>query len=191
MGSHYVTNPVEFLINTLFGLYILTVMLRFILAAVRADFYNPVSQFLVKVTNPPLIPLRKLIPSIGKIDTSSLVLMLVLQIVSFSLIALLRGGQIPFVSLIILSFAELVGLLLNVFLFSIFIQVIISWINPGTFNPVVSLLYSITEPVLRPCRRLIPPMSGMDLSPLVALIAIQLAKMLLLPPLHQLAQLAQ
>jgi len=188
MGSHYVTNPIEFLINTLFGLYILTVMLRFILAAVRADFYNPVSQFLVKVTNPPLIPLRKLIPSIGKIDTSSLVLMLVLQIASFSLIALLRGGHIPLVSLVILSFAELIGLLLNVFLFSIFIQVIISWINPGTFNPVVSLLYSITEPVLRPCRRLIPPMSGMDLSPLVALIAIQLAKMLLLPPLHQLAQ---
>jgi len=188
MGSHYVTNPIEFLINTLFGLYILTVMLRFILAAVRADFYNPVSQFLVKVTNPPLIPLRKLIPSIGKIDTSSLVLMLVLQIASFSLIALLRGGQIPLVSLVILSLAELVGLLLNVFLFSIFIQVIISWINPGTFNPVVSLLYSITEPILRPCRRLIPPMAGMDLSPLVALIAIQLAKMLLLPPLHQLAQ---
>jgi len=68
-----------------------------------------------------------------------------------------------------------------VFLFSIFIQVIISWVNPGTYNPVVSLLYSITEPVLRPCRRLIPPISGLDLSPLVALIAIQLAKYLILP----------
>jgi len=191
MGSHYVTNPVEFLINTLFGLYILTVMLRVVLAVVRADFYNPVSQFLVKVTNPPLLPLRRLIPSIGKVDTSALVLMLALQMASFSLIALLRGGQIPLGALLILSIAELVGLLLNIFLFSIFVQVIISWINPGTFNPVVSLLYSITEPILRPCRRLIPPMSGMDLSPLVALIAIQLAKMLLLPPLHQLAQLAQ
>ncbi len=188
MGNHYVTNPVEFLINTLFGLYILTIMLRVVLAVVRADFYNPVSQFLVKVTNPPLLPLRRLIPSIGKVDTSALVLMLVLQMASFALILLLRGGQISPWALVILSIAELVGLLLNVFLFSIFIQVIISWVNPGTYNPVVSLLYSITEPVLRPCRRLIPPMSGMDLSPLVALIAIQLAKMLLLPPLHQLAQ---
>ncbi len=187
MGSNYVSNPIEFLINTLFGLYILTVMLRFILAIVRADFYNPVSQFLVKVTNPPLLPLRKLIPSIGKVDTSSLVLMLALQMASFGLIALLRGGQISLGALVILSIAELVGLLLNVFLFAIFIQVILSWVNPGTYNPVVSLLYSITEPVLRPCRRLIPPMSGMDLSPLVALIAIQLAKMLLLPPLLQLA----
>ena len=187
MGSNYVTNPIEFLINTLFSLYILTVMLRFILAAVRADFYNPVSQFLVKVTNPPLLPLRKLIPSIGKVDTSSLVLMLVLQMASFGLIALLRSGEISLGALVILSIAELVGLLLNVFLFAIFIQVILSWVNPGTYNPVVSLLYSITEPVLRPFRRLIPPMSGMDLSPLVALIAIQLAKMLLLPPLLQLA----
>jgi len=191
MGSHYVTNPVEFLINTLFGLYILTVMLRVVLAVVRADFYNPVSQFLVKVTNPPLLPLRRFIPSFGKIDTSALVLMLVLQMASFGLIALLRGGQVSLWALLILSISELVGLLLNVFLFSIFIQVIISWVNPGTYNPVVSLLFSITEPILRPCRRLIPPMSGMDLSPLVALIAIQLAKMLLLPPLHQLAQLAQ
>ena len=187
MGSNYVTNPIEFLINTLIGLYILMIMLRFILATVRADFYNPVSQFLVKVTNPPLLPLRRLIPSIGKIDTSSLVLMLVLQMASFSLIALLRGGHIALGSLLILSLAELLGLLLNVFLFSIFIQVIISWVNPGTYNPVISLLYSITEPLLRPCRRLIPPISGMDLSPLVALLAIQLAKMLLLPPLFQLA----
>ena len=187
MGSNYVTNPIEFLINTLFSFYILMVMLRFILAVVRADFYNPVNQFLVKVTNPPLLPLRKLIPSIGKVDTSSLVLMLVLQMASFGLIALLRSGEISLGALVILSIAELVGLLLNVFLFAIFIQVILSWVNPGTYNPVVSLLYSITEPVLRPCRRLIPPMAGMDLSPLVALIAIQLAKMLLLPPLLQLA----
>lgn len=187
MGSNYVLNPIEFLINTLFGLYILTVMLRFLLAAVRADFYNPISQFLVKVTNPPLLPLRRILPSIGKLDTSSLVLMLALQMASFALIALLRGGGLSVGGLLILSMAELVGLFLNVLLFSIFVQVILSWVNPGTYNPVVSLLYSLTEPVLGPCRRLIPPMSGMDLSPLIALIAIQLIKMLLLPPLYSLA----
>ena len=85
MGTSYVTNPLEFLINTLFGLYILTVMLRFLLAAVRADFYNPVSQFLVKVTNPPLLALRRFIPSTGKVDTSALVLMLLLQLLLYSL----------------------------------------------------------------------------------------------------------
>jgi len=187
MGSGYITNPVEFLINTLFGLYILTVMLRFLLAAVRADFYNPISQFLVKVTNPPLRPLRRVLPSIGKLDTSALVLMLALQIASFAVIALLRGGQLSPVALLILSVAELIGLFLNVLLFSILVQVVVSWVNPGTYNPAISLLYSLTEPVMRPCRRLIPPMSGIDLSPLVALIAIQLAKMLLLPPLYALA----
>jgi YggT family protein len=155
---------------------------------VHADFYNPISQFLVKVTNPALRPLRRVLPSIGKIDTSALVLMLALQMISFTLIALLRGGQFSFLALLILSLAELLGLFLNVLLFSILIQVIISWVNPGTYNPAVSLLYSITEPVLRPCRRLIPPISGLDLSPLVALIAIQLVKMLLLPPIYTLAQ---
>ncbi len=181
MGASYVTTPLEFLINTLFGLYILLVMLRFLLAAVRADFYNPVSQFLVKVTNPPLLALRRFIPSAGKIDTSSLVLMLALQLLSLILVSLLRGMPLAIWPLLVLSVRELVALALNVFLFSIFIQVIISWVNPGTYNPVVSLLYSLTEPVLRPCRRLLPPISGLDLSPLIALIAIQLAKYLILP----------
>lgn len=187
MGSSYVTNPIEFLIHTLFGLYILAVMLRFLLAVVRADFYNPVSQFLVKVTNPPLRPLRRVLPSVGKVDTSALVLMLALQMASFALIALLRGSAAPLGSLLILSVAELIGLFLNVLLFSIFVQVIVSWVSPGTYNPAISLLYSLTEPVLRPCRRLMPPIHGLDLSPLIALIAIQLAKMLLLPPLYALA----
>jgi YggT family protein len=187
MASSYVTNPVEFLINTLFSLYIMAILLRFLLAVVRADFYNPVSQFLVKVTNPPLIPMRRIIPSAGRIDTSALLLMLLLQMAALGLIALLRGSEISVGALLILSIAELLALLLNVFLFAILIQVIMSWINPGAYNPAVSLLYSLTEPVLGPCRRLVPPFSGIDLSPLVALIAIQLAKMLLLPPLYQLA----
>lgn len=187
MGSSYVTNPIEFLISTLFGLYILTVMLRFLLAAVRADFYNPISQFLVKVTNPLLLPLRRILPSVGKIDTSALLLMLVLQLLSLVLIALLRGGPPAFGALLIIAVADLISLFFNVFLVAILIQVVISWVNPGGYNPAASLLYSITEPVLRPARRLIPPVSGMDLSPLVALIAIQLIKMLLLPPIYQLA----
>ncbi len=187
MASSYVTNPLEFLINTLFSLYIMAVLLRFLLAVVRADFYNPVSQFLVKVTNPPLLPMRRIIPSAGRVDTSALLLMLLLQMAALGLIALLRGSEISVGALLILSFAELLALLLNIFLFAILIQVIMSWINPGAYNPAVSLLYSLTEPVLGPCRRLVPPFSGIDLSPLVALIAIQLAKMLLLPPLYQLA----
>jgi YggT family protein len=158
------------------------------LAAVRADFYNPVSQFVVKVTNPVITPVRRIVPSIGKIDTSALLVMLALQMIVLALVALLRGASVSPLTLLVLSIAELVGLVLNVYLFAILILVIISWINPGTYNPVISLLHSLTEPVLAPCRRMLPPISGMDFSPILALIGIQLCKMLLLPPLHQLAQ---
>ncbi|MEN8107858.1 MAG: YggT family protein [Pseudomonadota bacterium] len=181
MGSNYLTNPLEFLISTLFSLYIMTVMLRFLLGAVRADFYNPVSQFLVRITNPLLVPLRKVIPSAGNYDTASIALMVVLQFLALSLIMLLRGSGFPALAILIATFAKLVALLLNIYLVAIIVQVIISWINPGNYNPVTSLLYSLTNPVLRPIQRLMPPIAGIDLSPLFAIIGLQVLKMLLLP----------
>lgn len=183
MGSSYFTNPLEFLISTLIGLLITAVMLRFLLAMVRADFYNPLTQILVKLTNPALKPLRRLIPGFGGIDIASLLLMLGLQMLALTLITLLRGVTLHPAGLLLWSIAELLGLLINIYLFSILIQVILSWINPGNYNPAVSLIYSINEPLLAPARRLIPPLSGLDLSPVVVLLGLQLAKMLLLPPL--------
>ena len=181
MHGNYFTNPLEFLISTLFSLYIVAVMLRFLLGAVRADFYNPVSQFLVRITNPILVPLRKVIPSIGKFDTAAVVLMLVLQLLSLILVNLLRGGGVPFSALLILALAELVSLAINVFIVAIIAQVILSWINPGVYNPVTALLGSLTSPLLRPIQQLIPSISGIDLSPLFALIGLQVLRMLVLP----------
>ena len=181
MNSSYLTNPLEFLISTLFSLYILAVMLRFILGAVRADFYNPVSQFLVRITNPLLVPMRRVIPSFRQYDTSALLLMLLLQLVSLIIVIMLRGVSVSFVALLLVAIGELVILAFNVFIFAIVIQVILSWINPGNYNPVNALLTSITSPVMGPIRRLIPPVSGIDLSPLVALIGLQVLKMLVLP----------
>jgi len=181
MNSSYWTNPLEFLISTLFSLYILTVMLRFILGAVRADFYNPVSQFLVRITNPLLLPMRRVIPSFRQYDTSALLLMLVLQLVSLVIVIMLRGVSVPFVTLLLVAIGELVILAFNVFIFAIVIQVILSWINPGNYNPINALLHSITRPVMGPIQRLIPPVSGIDLSPLIALIGLQVLKMLVLP----------
>ncbi len=174
-------------VQIVFGLLIFFVLARFILQLVRADFYNPVSQFLVKITNPVLTPLRRIIPSIGKFDTSSLVAMLGLQALLLILILLLRGLPLSPGWILVNSITDLLELALNVFLFAILIQVVLSWINPGTYNPVTAVIYSLTEPVLRPCRQLIPPIGGMDLSPMVALIGIQLIKMLVLPPLRYLA----
>lgn len=185
--NNYLSSPIEFLISTLFSLYILAVMLRFFLQQTRADFYNPVSQFLVKITNPPLRPLRRIIPGLGGIDLAALVLALLLQIVSVYLIVLLRGAGVAFGPLLILSVAELVDLTFNIFIFAILIQAILSWVNPGSYNPVSSILYSLTEPVLRPVRSFIPPISGLDLSPLVAIIGLQVLKMLVLPPIRYLA----
>ena len=170
-----------YLVQTFLSLYLVAMLLRFLLQLVRADFYNPISQFLVRITNPLLLPLRKVIPGIGKYDTASLVLLLILQLTLLVVIVLLRGGNIPIVSLLLVAVLEIILLMINVFIFAIFVQVILSWINPGTHNPVSGLLYSLTTPVLRPIQRLLPPVSGMDLSPLFALIGLQVLKMLIVP----------
>lgn len=187
MSSSYFTNPLEFLINTLFGLYVLALMLRFLLAWVRADFYNPVSQFLVRITNPLLVPLRRIVPSLGGVDMASIVLMLLFQMIALAIILALRGAGIAPATLVFWSLAELITLAFNIFIFSILIQVVLSWINPGAYNPVSSLLYSINEPVLKPFRSILPPISGIDLSPLLALLGLQVVKMLTVPLLTHLA----
>ncbi len=179
--NSYFTNPLEFLISTLFSLYILAVMLRFLLGMVRADFYNPISQFLVKITNPLLVPLRKIIPGAGKVDVAAIILMLVLQLIMLAIIVALRGVTPPLLTLLLAAIGELVILAINIFLFAIIVQVIISWVNPGSYNPVNGLLNSLTSPVMRPIQRLLPPMSGIDLSPLFALIGLQVLKMLIQP----------
>ena len=187
MGTSYMTDPVIFLIDTLFSLYILAIVLRFLFQWTRADFYNPISQFLVKITHPPLKIIRRFVPSIGKIDTSSIVLALAIQMLAdFSILAL-KGVMVSITALIILSFSQLLSLLINVFIFAVFARAILSWFDPGNYNSASSLLQSLTEPLLTMCRKVIPDLGGIDLSPLLALVVLQLAKMMLLPPLNQLA----
>ena len=188
MGGSYVGNAATFLIQTVFGLYILIVMLRFLLQWARADFYNPISQFIVKATQPPLKPLRKFIPGIGGLDMAALIFMLVLKFVELWLVTGLLGMSPQIGGLAILSIAELLGQLINVFIFSILIQVIISWVNPGMHNPVMGLLHSLTEPLLAPARRVIPPISGLDLSPIIVIVCLQLASMLAVAPIRDLAR---
>jgi len=188
MGGSHVGNAATFLIETIFGLYILLVMLRFLLQWARADFYNPVSQFIVKATQPPLKPLRKIIPGIGGLDMAALLFMIVLKVVELWLVTGLMGLSLQIGGLLILSVADLLGLAINVFIFSILIQVIISWVNPGMYNPVMGLLHSLTEPLLGPARRVIPPISGLDLSPIVVIVVLQLASMLMVAPIRDLAR---
>ena len=190
MGSDYLLNPVIFLVDTLFSLYILVVMLRLLLQIVRADFYNPFSQFLVKATNPLLRPLRRFIPGWAGIDMASVVLLLVLQCVALFVMALLQGAPVESIGiagLIMAAFTKLISLLLYIYFFSLIILALLSWISTGSYNPVTALMSSITEPLLRPVRRVIPPVGMLDFSVFVTILGLVVAKMLIMPPLFALS----
>ena len=186
MDGH-IGNAATFLIETLFGLYILIAMLRLLLQWARADFYNPLSQFIVKATQPVLAPMHRAIPSIGSIDLACVILLIALQCAELWLVTGLLGGRAPVLAVLAFSIAELIQLVIYIFLFSILIQVIMSWINPGGYNPLLSILYSLNEPLLAPARRLVPPIGGLDLSPIAVMVVLQLASILLVAPLRQLA----
>ena len=183
MDNQYFAASTIFLIQSLFGLYILAVMLRLILQWVRADFYNPISQFIVKITNPPLKPLRRIIPGWGGIDISSVLLLIALQMLELYLVNMTLGRALGIGGLFIESIAELIELLINVFIGAILIQVILSWVAPASYNPLIGLVHKVADPVLAPARRILPPLSGIDFSPLVVLIVLQLLKFLVVSPI--------
>lgn len=183
MTSSYLLNPLIFLIQTLIGLYAAVVAIRFLLQWTRADFHNPISQFVVKVTTPVLRPLRQVIPGYRGLDLASLVLVWLLISAELGIVSLLMGtNHLPLLALgwAVPAVAEL---FINLFLFAVLIRVVLSWVNPDPYNPAVSLLVRLTDPIMRPASRLIRPISGIDLSPMLVLIGLSLLNMLLIPPL--------
>jgi YggT family protein len=183
------------IINTVFDIYVLLVLLRFLLQLLRADFYNPVSQFIVKATSPPLRVLRRFIPSVLGQDSASILLCLLLIYAKF---LLMRGLDIPavhiggvmapltsvsYAGLLVFCIADLLALVMTVFLVAVIIQVILSWVSPGHYNPVIGLVNKLSAPVLKPIRRLVPSIGGLDLSPLIATLVLMVAKMLIIPPI--------
>lgn len=165
-----------YIIQTLGSLYLLIVLLRFILQLVRADFYNPLSQFTVKATQPLLKPLRRLIPSIAGLDTASLVLavlvQLLLMVVTLSLMGFNPVSVIP--QLLVWSLIGVTSLFFKVFFFALIVSVILSWVAPGSHNPGAQLVNQLCEPLLAPFRKLLPNLGGLDLSPIFAFIALNL-----------------
>lgn len=189
MGGYF-TEAGVFLIQFIFGLYILAVLLRFLLQLVRADFYNPISQFLVTLTNPPLRPLRRLIPGLWGIDLASVLLLLMLTGLQWLLIYLLNYGTTPaLLGLAVYSLADLLKLTLYVFYGALLIRIIVSWINPhAQHNPALNLVARLTDPLMRPARRLLPATGGVDFSPILVFLALGLAQILILQPLLMLGQ---
>ena len=181
MGNYF-GNAGSFLIDTIIGLYMLAVMLRFLLQWVGADFYNPISQFLVAATNPPLTFLRKLIPGLFGIDIASLVLLVALAVVKVYLIFAISGYTPRFAGAVMLGVGEVLQLAVYVFIFTMLIRVVLSWIQPGGYNPVIGLISQLTEPLMAPARRIIPPFGGLDISPIFVFIFLYLTLMLVVQP---------
>ncbi len=171
-----------YILQTLGSLYLLIVLLRFILQLVRADFYNPLSQFIVRATKPLLNPLRRIIPGFGGIDLASLVLAILIQLVLMILILMLMGYGVGgfIMQLLIWSIIAVTSLFLKVFFFALIISVILSWVTPGSYNPGAQLVNQICEPLLMPFRKLLPNLGGLDLSPIFAFLALKLIDMLVI-----------
>lgn len=172
-------NAVGYLVGTLIDLYVAAVLLRLLLQWVRADSYNPVCQFLVKLTNPVLVPLRRLVPSIGRLDTASVVLMYVLEWLGVWLVGQFGHAGLQWHQVMLFAATKLFMTLLMTYFFLIMAAVLLSWLSRDLRHPFVPLLFQLTEPVLRPIRKIIPPIAGIDLSPLFALIGIRFLVLLL------------
>jgi YggT family protein len=174
-------NALIFIVDTLLTLALFVVLARLLLQWTRADFRNPVAQAVVRLTNPLILPLRRVLPPVGKVDTASVVAVVLVAILKVGIIFALTVYGSPSVELWARSVAvELVQAVLKIYFYAILLYALLSMIAPGGYSPLQSVLASLCEPVLRPFRRLIPPIAGIDLSPLWAVIVIQ-AMLLLLP----------
>ncbi|KAE9649674.1 YggT family protein [Pseudomonas fluorescens] len=170
-----------YVLQTLGSLYLLIVLLRFVLQLVRANFYNPLCQFIVKATQPLLKPLRRVIPSLFGLDMSSLVLAILVQLALMALTLLLTYGTTGnFVQLLIWAIIGVTALFLKIFFFAMIISVILSWVAPGSHNPGAELVNQICEPALAPFRRLLPNLGGLDISPILAFMVLKLLDMLVI-----------
>ena len=174
----------QLLISTAVDIYTLIVVLRLLLQLAKADFYNPISQFIVKATDPLLKPLRRFIPGFWGIDFASIVLALLIQIAGTLLLSLLAGALVtnPFVYLLLAIFSVL-ETTLTFYFFAIIILIIVSWVAPQSYNPAAALLQQLTEPVMQPFRRLLPAMGGLDFSPMLALFMLHILRAIVLPGL--------
>lgn len=186
MNGNYMSNPLVFIITTLFHLYAFALALRFIFQWVKADFYNPLSQFVVKVTAPIVSPARRFIPSYKGLDIATLLLCYLVLVITQAIVQSISGYPITPLSVGILGITDLISMMIDVFFYAILVQALISWINPQSHNPINQVLASVTAPVLRPVQKFIPPLGGMDISPIFAMIGLKVIEMLINPIFYSL-----
>lgn len=162
-----------FLVRVLSHLYLLLFLLRFIMQWVRADFYNPIAQFIVRATNPLVVPARRIIPATASIDLPTLVVLIALEGIATWLLLTLASFVWTWDVFATYVLLRLVSLTLSLYTWTILVYVILSWVAPGGYHPMATMLSELNQPVLRPIQRILPPISGLDLSPLLTIILIQ------------------
>jgi len=167
------TQALIFVLKTFTHLYLLLLLLRFWLPVLRADFRNPIAQGILRITSPLVIPLRRFVPAIGRVDTATVLVAFTIEYLLILLLLTLSRITPEFLPIAITAIMDLAVLSLNMFFFVILIKIIMSWVAPNNYNPVTAMLTTISEPVLRPFRRILPPIGGIDISPIFAIVIIQ------------------
>lgn len=175
-------DPIVLLVRMLGEMYVFLILMRFLLQMVQADYYNPISQAIAKITNVPVVTMAKAIPRIGRFDFSALLYAILIKIAVLALLFALSGSGLP--NLLALGIYSLIGVLsdlLTIIFWAVLASVVISWIAPGSYHPGPQLIEQLTEPIMGLARRVIPPLGGLDLSPIVIFIIIQLIQSQLRP----------
>jgi len=165
-----ITSAIVFIINAITSLYLLVLLLRFWMPWLRADFRNPLAQGILRFTSPVVIPVRRIVPSFGRLDTATVLVAFIIQYVTVLLLLLIIGQTAGVAAIALTAAVKLAVLSINLFVYAIFIRIILSWVSQGQYNPATAIITTLTEPVLRPFRRLIPTVGGFDISPIFAII---------------------
>ena len=169
----------QLILTTAFDLYIVVLWLRFLLQLLHADYYNPIAQFVVQATAPLVNPLKRIIPGNHSWEPAVLVIILLIKMLEMTLLGLLVGGAtIAPLPLLIYTIVSLLQLVAEFYFWTLIISVVLSWVAPGSYSPAAVLVNQIIEPLLAPCRRLLPAMGGLDLSPIVVFLGIKVFQIL-------------
>lgn len=173
-------------IQTFASLYLLFIVLRFLLQLARADFYNPISQAVVKITNPPLIPLRRVVPSIFGLDMACIVLAILVSFVAIELnfFAVTQSIVNPLVALAWAAIGTF-AFTAKIIFFALIISIIVSFVAPQSYHPALMLINQLLDPIRAPFQKILPPMGGFDLSPILVILAIKIIEILLQVAAHQ------
>ncbi len=181
---NYVANAGQLLVEVIFGAAIGLLILRVLLQLVRANFNNPICQFLYRVTNPVLLPMRRIIPAWRGLDVAGVLLAWLLTALKLVIVFAMMGETLGIAGLALMALADLLGAVLTIFVILIIVRIVLSFVgNGGSYHPAVPLVFGLTEPILKPIRRVLPAPGGLDFSPMLAWLAILLVRILIVQPL--------